>query len=61
MYVSISQEISRQHREEIMQAVEVAHLGKTARANREATARLVRDLRWELSRYAGLLGKRLHK
>jgi hypothetical protein len=59
MYLSISQEVSRQYREEIMNAVAMAHQGKPPRANGEATSRPVRNLRWELSRYAGLFGKRL--
>ena len=61
MYLSTSQEISRQYREEIMHAVAAARLKKTAGANGEATSRLVRNLRWELSRYTGLFGKRLRK
>ena len=61
MYLSISQEISRQHREEIMHSVAVARQGKTPRANGEATTGLVRTLRWEFSRYAGLFGKRLRR
>jgi hypothetical protein len=61
MYVSISQEISRQHRQEIMHEVRTARQAGTARANREGKSRLARDLGWELSRFAGLLGKRLTK
>jgi hypothetical protein len=58
MYVSISQEVSRQHRQEIMHEVRAARRAGTARANGDGESRLVRDLGWELSRYAGLLGKR---
>ena len=61
MYLSTSQEVSRQHREEIIHAVAMARLGKAARVNSEPTSRLVRNLQWELSRYAGLFGKRLHR
>jgi hypothetical protein len=60
MYLSIAQEVSRRHREEIMQTVAAARQG-TAHARGEATYRLVTNLRWELSRYAGLFGKRLRK
>jgi len=38
---------------------EMARLAKVVRANRKAQPDLVRALRWELSRYAGLIGKRL--
>ena len=61
MYASISQEITRQHREDIKHAVAAARQAGTARAKSETTPRLVRSLRWELSRYAGLVGKRLRK
>ena len=61
MYVSIAQEISRQHREEIMHAAAMARLAKEARANSDASSRLLRNLRWELARYAGLFAKRLRK
>jgi hypothetical protein len=61
MYVSISQEITRQHREDIKHVVAAARQAGTARAKSETTSRLVRSLRWELSRYAGLVGKRLRK
>jgi hypothetical protein len=61
MHLSTSQEVSRQHREEIMHSVAMARLGKTPRAPGEATSRLVQAVRWELTRYAGLFGKRLRK
>ena len=38
---------------------EMARLAKMLPANRKAQPNLARTLRWELSRYAGLLGKRL--
>jgi hypothetical protein len=60
MYLSITQEASRLHREEIMHTVAVARVGKAC-AKGEATHRLVRNLRWELSRYSGIFGKRLRK
>jgi hypothetical protein len=55
MYVSISQELTRQHREEIMQGVRAAREAVAARSNHKGTSRLVRDLGWEFVRYAGLL------
>ena len=61
MYASISQGVSRQHREEIMQGVRAARLARTARANHERRSRPLRDLSWEIARYAGLVGKRLRK
>jgi len=59
MYVSISQELMRQHREEILHEVRAAREAGTARSNHKGMSRLVRDLGWELARYAGLLSKRL--
>jgi hypothetical protein len=59
MYVTISQEISRQHREEIMHVVKLARLAGMARPNHEGRSRPVQDLNWELARYAGLLSKRV--
>ncbi|HEX5849008.1 MAG TPA: hypothetical protein VFY59_07395 [Rubrobacter sp.] len=38
---------------------EMARLAKLARPNRKVQPDLVRPLRWELSRYVGLLAKRL--
>ena len=61
MYVSISQELSRQHREEVKHGVAAARQAGKTRANRGATSSLQRNLRWELSRYAGLFGKHLRK
>jgi hypothetical protein len=60
MYISISQEISRQHREEIMNAITSTRL-ETPRGYSDATSRLVRNLRWEFARYAGLIGKRVRQ
>jgi hypothetical protein len=54
MYVSISQEITRQCREEIKHEVMAARQAMTSRANSEATRRLMRNLRWELARGAEL-------
>jgi hypothetical protein len=45
MYLSIAQEVSRRHREEIMQTVAAARLG-TTHAKGEAAYRLVTNLRW---------------
>lgn len=59
MYVSISQELTRQHRKEFMHGVRAAREAGTARSNYKGMSRLVRDLGWELARYAGLLSKRL--
>jgi hypothetical protein len=59
MYISISQEISRQYRDEVMHGVATARQAGTARLSRGATPRLARALGWELARYAGLIGKRL--
>jgi len=61
MYLTTSQEIWMQHREEISHGVATARLMKRTRANGEAMSRLVGNLRWELARYAGLFGKRLHR
>jgi hypothetical protein len=57
MYGMVQQEISRQHREEIRQAVAACRLEGNLRANREGGFRLVGDTKWELERYAGLLKK----
>ena len=59
MYGLAEYGISRQHREEIRQEVAVYRLERLARASRGAEPGLLRDLRWELARYAGLSGKRL--
>jgi hypothetical protein len=55
MYALAEYEISRQHREEIRHEVAANRLGRKLRANRKGRARMVRDL----SRYAGLLARRL--
>ena len=59
MYGMAEYEALGQRPEEIRQEVAVYRLEKMARANREAKPGLWRDLRWDLARYAGLLGKRL--
>ncbi len=58
MYVSTSQEVLRQHREEIMHEVSAARQAGTRHVNREGERNALRGLRWELAGYAGLLGKR---
>ena len=50
-------ELSRQHREEIMQEVAVTRLARLARANHEGKSRQASNLGWELARYARLLSK----
>ena len=59
MYGLTEYEVWRQRPDEIRQEVAVYRLEELARANRGSGSGLVRDLSWELSRYAGLLGKRL--
>ena len=59
MYGIAEYEAWGQRPEEIRQEVAVYRLEKLVRANREAKPGLWRDLRWELARYAGRLGKRL--
>jgi hypothetical protein len=61
MYVSTSQQILRQQREDIMHAVAAARLPWTPRTTGGTASRLVRIARWELSRYVGLIAKRLQK
>jgi len=53
-YEVLQERYTRMRRE-----AEMARLAKMVRANREARHDLARNLRWELSRYAGLLAKRL--
>jgi hypothetical protein len=50
MHVSIDQELSRQHREEIRQKVAANRLALMAHGGREPMPYLVRDLSWELAR-----------
>jgi hypothetical protein len=61
MYGAIDHGASRQYREEIRQQVATLRLEKALRANREGRFRFLRDTKWELERYAGLLRKRLRK
>jgi hypothetical protein len=61
MYVSTSQQVLRQHREEIMHAVAAARLPWSPRTNSMKASYPVWNLRWELSRYVGLMAKRLRK
>lgn len=59
MYALAEYEISRQHREEIRHEVAANRLGRKLRANRKGRSRMVRDLGRDLSRYVGLLARRL--
>jgi hypothetical protein len=59
MYGLTVYEVWRQRPDEIRQEVAVYRLQELAHADRGRESGLVRDLSWELSRYAGLLGKRL--
>jgi hypothetical protein len=59
MYGMVQQEAWRQRPEEIRQEVATIRLEGKLRANRGGGSRLAQELKWELSRYAGLLGKRL--
>jgi hypothetical protein len=61
MYVSTSQEILRQQREDVMHAVAVARLPWTPHMISGTASRVLRNSRWELSRYMGLIAKRLRK
>jgi hypothetical protein len=51
MHVSIDQELSRQHREEIWQEVAANRLALMAHGGREPRPYVVRDLSWELARF----------
>ena len=59
MYGQAEYQVWRQRPEEIRHEVAVARLEKRARANQGIESLLIRDLKWEFARYAGLLGKRL--
>ena len=59
MYGMAQQEAWRLRPGEIRQQVAAYCLEKTAREGREESFRLMRDTKWELERYAGLLMKRL--
>jgi len=61
MFGMAQQEAWRQRPEEIGQQVAALRLEKTLWANREGRFRLMEDTKWELERYAGLLGKRLRR
>jgi len=61
MHVWTDHEIGRLHREEIRQEVAIAHLEKALRTDRKRGSGLGRDLRWEIARYVGLLGKRFRR
>jgi hypothetical protein len=51
MHVSIDQELSRQHREEIRQEVAANRLALMAHGGREPRPYVVRDMSWRLARY----------
>jgi hypothetical protein len=59
MRISISEELGRQHREELMHEAAIARLAKEARANSDASFGSLRNLRWEFARYAGLISKQM--
>ena len=59
MYGMAEYEVWRQRPAEIGQEVAACRLEKAARADRGSEPDLVRNLRWELARYVGLIGKRL--
>ncbi|MGH3144984.1 MAG: hypothetical protein ACRDTR_04190 [Rubrobacter sp.] len=52
-------EVWRQHHEELRREIATNRLGRKLRADRGGESRLVRNPKWELARYAGLLAKRL--
>jgi hypothetical protein len=54
-------EIWRHRPEEIRQEMTAIRLGRALRADRKRGSGLARDLRWELARFAGLLGKRFRR
>ena len=60
MYGAVQHEAWRQRPREIGQELAIIRLEKAARANRETTLGLLGDLKRELARVAGLVGKRLH-
>ena len=51
--------VIKQHHEEIRREVAANRLARELRTNRGKGSGLLGDLNWELSRYAGLLKKRL--
>jgi hypothetical protein len=61
MHLTISEEIARQHGEELMHEVAIERLAKEARANTAASIRSLRNLHRELARYVGHFGNRLRK
>jgi hypothetical protein len=60
MYGAVQHEAWRQRPREIAQELAMIRLEKAARANREKTPGLLGNLKWELARLAGLVGKRIH-
>ena len=59
MYGMVQHEAWRQRPAEIRQELAVIRLEKETRENHETTPGLLRDLRWELARVVGIVGKRL--
>ena len=59
MYGLAQQKAWRLRPEEIRREVAALRPEKAAREGREESFRLMRDTKWELERYAGLLMKRL--
>lgn len=50
-----------EHQAEIRRQVAANRLANELRASRRGSSSLMRDIGWELSRYAGLLAKRLRR
>jgi hypothetical protein len=61
MYGLVQQEAWRHRPEEIRQEVAAIRLEKALRADRGRGSSPGRDLRWEIARFAGLLGKRFRR
>ena len=61
MYGLAQQEAWRHRPEEIRQEMTAIRLENALRADRERASGLLQDLKWELARFAGLLGKRLRR
>jgi ferritin len=61
MHLTISEELARQLREELMREAAIARLAKDAHAKSDASFSFLRNLQWELARHVGLFGKLLRK
>jgi hypothetical protein len=59
MYGTVQHEAWRQRPQEIGREPAMIRLEKATREHDETTPGLLRDLRWELARLSGLVGKRL--